>query len=173
MVIILFLLLRPAQPVVQASAPEALAATATQPLAMPTRVMPSATPAPTSTPEPTAMPTPTATSEPTNTPEVEPQAASNVNDAALCILAAPSRVKVGDKVKVLSNLNMRSEAGVKSSIVLTHAAQTKLEVIGGPVCEESGPGAYLWWQVKRADGATGWSAEARLDRRAYFMEPLP
>ncbi len=167
LVIILFLLLRPAQPVVQASVPETMATTATQSLPTQTAVPASATPAPTS------MPQSTPTTLPTNTPEAETQITAHVDKAALCILAAPSRLKVGDKVKVLSNLNMRSEAGLQSSIVLTHAALTELEVVGGPVCEESGSGAYLWWQVKRADGTTGWSAEARLDRRSYFMQPLP
>jgi hypothetical protein len=58
--------------------------------------------------------------------------------------------------------------------MLTNATGTELEIIGGPACTAIGRNAaYQWWQVRRAeDGKVGWSAEASLTGRFYFLEPI-
>jgi hypothetical protein len=88
-----------------------------------------------------------------------------------CPLALPARLKVGDTARVTSNLNMRSAAGIGSSLILTNPRGTQLTIIGGPVCEPYQGRAYLWWQVQRSDGQTGWSAEGTLTGSLYFLEP--
>jgi hypothetical protein len=67
---------------------------------------------------------------------------------------------------------MRSSAGIGNSLILTNPTGTQLAIIGGPVCEPYQGGAYLWWQVSREDGQSGWSAEATLTGTYYFLEPV-
>lgn len=100
----------------------------------------------------------------------ETPAASSGQLLVDCPLAVRTRLKVGDTVRVLSNLNMRSEAGILSTLILTNLPGTQLTIIGGPVCEPYREWAYLWWQVRRADGQTGWSAEGSLRGDSYLLE---
>jgi hypothetical protein len=74
---------------------------------------------------------------------------------------------------VLRNLNMRAEPSIASPILRTNIAGTTVEVIGGPVCTPQGNSAYLWWNIRIADGSQGWSAETPLNEIAYFLKPLP
>jgi hypothetical protein len=135
---------------------------------------PSATLAPSPTPEATATPAPTATLEPTATQAAKPTATPEAPSAAAnCPVAQPSRLKAGMKVSVVSSLNFRAQGDINAELLHTNPPKTALEIVGGPVCQPVGTGAYLWWNVKQADGATGWSAEAPLNGAYYFLEPAP
>lgn len=137
------------------------------------------TAASTSTLEPTETPippTPTIEPSPTLSPTPEPTAAetSPASDVSGCP-ANPTRINVGDHVKVLDWLNFRVEPGLNFPIQHTNRPGTEMEVIGGPTCTIRGgdpPRAYLWWNVKMQDGREGWSAEAPLNFPNYFMEPV-
>lgn len=146
------------------------AATATSPAptataaATPTAAAP-VEPTPTEAPvEPTPTAADPAAAEPTATPTPIPP------DQGGCPLAMPSRLEPGAKARVVSNLNMRSEAGINSSLIRTNAAGTVLEITAGPVCEPINGAAYLWWQVRAPDGAEGWSAEGSATGNFYFLE---
>lgn len=167
-----------------AAATQAVAASLTPTLAAPTATLASAatqtptlvpaTETPTQAPEAqtptlavaTVEPTATAQAAPTETPQ--PQAA-----AGDCPLAQPSRLAVGQQALVLINLNVRQDAGMDKQIIRVGLPNSKVDIIGGPVCTPYQNGAYLWWNVKSADGVTGWSAEASLSKNFYFLQPAP
>lgn len=110
-------------------------------------------------PSPAATPT----SETTSTPD--PNACP----------ANPTRIKAGDRVKVLDWLNFREGPGLNYRIWRTNRPGAQMDVIGGPVCVVKGddpPRAYLWWNVRMENGEEGWSAEAPLNFPNYFMEPV-
>jgi hypothetical protein len=73
---------------------------------------------------------------------------------------------------VTNNLNLRASPVFGSTLILTSPTGTELEIIGGPTCQPYQGGAYLWWQVSRSDGQTGWSAEGSINGNFYFLEPL-
>jgi hypothetical protein len=170
-----------------APATEAVALVPTDTAALPTAtVTAQASPTPTAeatatptaepqqpTPEP-AVDTPTPTAAPASaeqaTPTATPQAQAGPAD---CPLAQPSRLAVGDQAVVITNLNMRQEAGIDKPIIRVGLPNTRMEVIGGPVCTPYQNGAYLWWNVRAPDGLTGWSAEASLSKNIYFLQPIP
>jgi len=141
----------------------------TQPPTLEPTPSPSAAPveAATATPEPP----PVATAAPTTEPPPATQQAAPANPD--CPGAMVSRLKVGDKVRVLTNLNLRQEPGLSGAWIITHLTGTELEIIGGPACTALGQQAYEWWQVRRPDGREGWSAEASLRGQFYFLEPIP
>ena len=122
------------------------------------------TPAPEATSDP---PQPTAALSVTGAPAPEPGQVP-VN----CPLALPTRLKVGDTVRVTFNLNMRSSAGIGNSWIQTNPPGTQLTILGGPVCEPYQGSAYLWWQVRSSDDQSGWSAEGSLTQNFYFLEPI-
>lgn len=63
--------------------------------------------------------------------------------------------KVGDKVIVNTDaLNLRSAAGTSAPVVKVLATGTALTVTGGPTSADG----YTWYQVKTADGTSGWGA---------------
>lgn len=144
-----------------------------------TEIVASSTPTPDSTSTtaarvtdlpPTESPTPLPPA-PTQNPTPEP--ASTV-EADACP-SNPTRIEVGDTVKVLDWLNFRIGPGLNYPIQRTNRPGTELEVIGGPVCTVKGgdpPRAYLWWNVRAQDDREGWSAEAPLNFPNYFLEPV-
>jgi hypothetical protein len=67
---------------------------------------------------------------------------------------------------------MREAPGISSRLIRSNITGTQLAIIGGPVCEPYQDGAYLWWQVQRPDGESGWSAEGSLTEQFYFLEPV-
>jgi len=132
---------------------------------------PSATPTSVATEPPTVASTPTVAGEaPTDTP-VSP-APTQVQSAS-CNTSVPSRLSVGQKAQVLKRLNMRNEASIESALIQTNPTKTQVEIIGGPVCTPVGDHAYLWWQIRLASGAEGWSAESPLNEASYFLQPIP
>jgi hypothetical protein len=84
----------------------------------------------------------------------------------------PSRLSIGDTAQVVQRLNMRSDASITAPILQTNSVDTRVEIIGGPVCTPTGESAYLWWQIRLASGAEGWSAESPLNEATYLLEPV-
>jgi len=132
-----------------------------------------ATPQPSATPAPAATPEATATAAPVETPAETPAVVASPAAGGECKGAAPARLVVGKTARVMSNLNLRSSPQMGKNVIKVNPTGTKLNVIGGPVCTPVQGGAYLWWQVSTADGQQGWSAEATLNGRGYFLQPLP
>jgi cytoskeletal protein RodZ len=77
---------------------------------------------------------------------------------------AAAELAVGDTVTVSdtggAGLNMRAGAGTGHAKVKTLREGAEVEIIGGP---EDANG-YTWWQVRDADGATGWVVEDFLSK---------
>jgi hypothetical protein len=144
------------------------------PTAQETAVTPTFTP----TLVPTVIsPTPTVTAsleEPpaaiTDTPTPTP---APVPPSSSCNTSMPSRLSVGQTARTLANLNMRTGPDIKASLIQTNRAGTQVDIIGGPQCNPQGERAYLWWQVRLANGQEGWSAETPLIQKSYFLEPVP
>jgi hypothetical protein len=140
-----------------------------------------ATPTPFSEPSPTAsvQPSPTQISTPTSTgtPISEPtatQITETPSSADVCEAAmSRSRLQVGENATILRRLNFRSSPGIQNNWLQTNLPGTQVEIIDGPTCLPHFIGAYVWWQIKLPDGQIGWSAEASLFGRFYFMEPNP
>ncbi len=191
--ILILLLLRMPQPAAtQAALPQASTGPAAA-LANPTNTdvpQPSPSAKLTGTPSPAASPAqetaaaPTATSTPEPSPTPTPQALSTATlpsdatptqpatqPATDCPLAMPSRLKVGDTARVLTNASLRSAPEISNNLILVNPVGTQLKIIGGPVCGPYQGRAYLWWQVQRNDGKSGWSAEGALNGGYYFLEP--
>lgn len=142
----------------------------------------------TETPTPSLVPTAIEPTKPpiTTTPITTPTAATTEPPAttleqatptqaqnATCNTSVPSRLSVGQTAQVVRRLNMRSDASIDAPITQTNPINTQVEIIGGAVCTPVGDHAYLWWQIRLANGAEGWSAESPLDQASYFLEPIP
>jgi hypothetical protein len=98
---------------------------------------------------------------------------SSASQGADCNTRVPSRLTVGQAAQVTQRLNMRSDPSIDATILQTNPTGTEVEIIGGPVCTPVGERAYLWWQVRLASGAEGWSAEASLNDPSYLLQPIP
>ena len=118
----------------------------------------------------TPTPTPTPTEMPTTIPDAATPA---VVEGVACNTSAPSRLNVGQTARVVQRLNMRNDASITAALLQTNPTNTQVEIIGGPVCTPVGESAYLWWQIRLADGTEGWSAETQLNSASYFLEPVP
>jgi hypothetical protein len=68
---------------------------------------------------------------------------------------------------------MRNNPSIDATILQTNPTGAEVEIIGGPVCTPVGESAYLWWQIRLASGAEGWSAESPLNQANYFLQPIP
>lgn len=143
-------------------------------LPTPTATLPAPSPTPTLPPAPTSTPVPTsADSTPTLAPETAMPTPAQAGAQGDCSAAIVSRLAVGDKARVISNLNLRSSPGLEANnLVKVNPVGTQLEIIGGPTCLVYGGGVYLWWEVRMNDSQTGWSAEGSLEGKTYFLEPV-
>ena len=153
--------------------------------ALPTETVPAGSPTQTASPTsvpPTVAATPTettvaatataasaATESPTPVPD---QATPTPAQNASCGTLAPSRLSVGQKARVMMRLNLRSSASIAAPIIRVNSTNSQVEIIGGPTCEPVGAHAYLWWQIRLADGTEGWSAESPLNQARYFLQPI-
>jgi len=128
-----------------------------------------ATVADTSTPEPpSSTETPMATEEALPTPIVEIPAQTSD-----CEAVSRSQLQVGMQATIKRKVNLRSSPGLFNNWIAVNQPDTQVEVIGGPACTRyKNGGAYLWWQIKLANGTVGWSAEASAFGSFYFMEPV-
>jgi len=151
----------PTETIVAPNATETLA-----PSPVPSTVEPTATPTTiASTPTSAAAETPTATPGGFATP--------GQAESTSCNTSVPSLLNVGQTARVLARLNMRNDPSIDATLIQTNATNTQVEIIGGPVCTPVGDRAYLWWQIRLANGAEGWSAESPLNAASYFLEPIP
>ena len=135
-------------------------------------------PAMTALPEetPTVLPEPTQTLTMTATPTITPTSSPSLTPAPVieaCPGAMPSQLASGMKVVVRRNLNFRSSPETTpGNFIKTNSVGTTLEVIGGGLCSDETEFAYRWWQLKTAEGLTGWSVEASAYGSFYFLEPV-
>jgi uncharacterized protein YgiM (DUF1202 family) len=83
-----------------------------------------------------------------------------------------SRLTPGQSAKVMAPLYLRSSPGIQNNWLGTIQEGTIVEILGNPACIPFADGAYVWWQVKLADGTIGWSAEGTLSGKFYFLEPV-
>ncbi len=109
--------------------------------------VPTPTPTPTATPTATPTPTNTATSTPTATPTSTPTATRTPTPTATFTPTPPSGIVLG--TGGAGAFLRQSPGGTSIGGLLEGAA---FEVIGGP---EEALGD-LWWEIRTADGTTGW-----------------
>lgn len=89
-----------------------------------------------------------------------------------CAGAADARLTGGQQAEALRNVNFRSSPGVGDNWAGSLFSGDQVKVMGETACTPYGNGAYLWWQVERADGKTGWVAEAKANSPSYFLAPV-
>ena len=97
------------------------------------------------------------------------EVATNIVD---CPGAAEPRLVGGQQAEALRDVNFRSSPGVSENWIGSLFAGDQVTVMGDTACTPYGSGAYLWWQVERADGSTGWVAEAKVNSPTYFLAPV-
>jgi hypothetical protein len=86
-----------------------------------------------------------------------------------CPLALPPRLQVGQTAVVMTNLNLRDTPGIENNLSGSLIYNSQITVIGGPQCEPHQDGAYMWWEVEKVDGSTGWAAEGSIGNPFYFL----
>ncbi|MCE5257569.1 MAG: CPBP family intramembrane metalloprotease [Chloroflexi bacterium] len=127
---------------------------------------------PTSTPTP--QPTPTFTLQPTSSPQATPTPQPTpTSTAAACAGALPARLAVGQPAEAVVGINLRQEPDNKARVITVYEAGARVAVVGGPECVPSNGVDYLWWQVRLADGTSGWSLEGSIVRNRYYLAPVP
>jgi len=89
-----------------------------------------------------------------------------------CPLALPPRLEIGQTARVMTNLNLRDSPGIENNLSGSLFYNSQIEVVGGPECLPHQEGAYMWWQVEKDDGITGWAAEGSIGNPFYFLEPI-
>jgi hypothetical protein len=89
-----------------------------------------------------------------------------------CPGAADPRLSGGKNAEVLRDVNFRSSPSVGENWIGGFAVGDQVAVMGETSCTPYGNGAYLWWQVERADGTQGWIAEAAANSPNYFLAPV-
>ncbi len=89
-----------------------------------------------------------------------------------CGTAPLPRLTVGQQGRVVVSSgvgnNLRSAAGSNSTVLGVMGDGEIFTVIAGPQCIGDN---YNWWQVRRWDGQTGWTAEGIPNE--YWVEPWP
>jgi uncharacterized protein YgiM (DUF1202 family) len=65
-------------------------------------------------------------------------------------------------------LNVRAQPSLGAQVVIRLASGTRVAVIGGPRVAAD----YRWWQIRTADGASGWAVESILDSRGLQLRTL-
>ena len=98
--------------------------------------------------------------------EEEQAATTNIVD---CPGAADARLEGGQQAEALRDVNLRSSPGVGDNWIGSLFAGDQVKVMGETDCTPHGNGAYLWWQIERPDGKTGWVAEAKANSPSYFL----
>jgi hypothetical protein len=84
-----------------------------------------------------------------------------------CAAGPVTRLAPGKAARVRTdNLPLFSDPAFSTAATALLPSQTRVTIVNGPVCLPQGP----WvWQVKTADGKTGWLPES--DAVSYFLEP--
>lgn len=142
---------------------------------IPTEFPPTASALPTETSSPALDPPITPT--PTRTPVPQPTTDPN---AFFCPGALPTRLKVGDQIRVTFTTGdpsrLRKDPMVDPKNTLVQLAEgTKMTILDGPICAarpNTNGLAFVFWHVRVTDtGQTGWVAEGDLEN--YYLEELP
>jgi hypothetical protein len=101
--------------------------------------------------------------------ETEEGSEEESTDPTTCRPAPPSRLSVGMDATVSFRLSLRlrirEAPGLDSRVITAMNRGTEMTIIDGPVCQDG----YLWWEIERNDGITGWSAEG--EPWMYYLEP--
>jgi len=90
-----------------------------------------------------------------------------------CGNAPPARLSTGQSARVTvsdgtgNNLRAAASAAETSTVLGVMADGEIVSVIAGPQCADD----FWWWQVRRWDGQTGWTAEGVTGD--YWLEPWP
>ena len=103
---------------------------------------------------------------PKEEPAQEEQVSTHIVD---CPGAAEPRLEGGKQAEVLRNVNFRSSPGLGDNWIGGFLAGDQVSVMGETACTPFGNGAYLWWEVERADGTVGWVAESPVNSPNYFL----
>lgn len=133
--------------------------TATQPRSTPTLQI-TATPT-LAAPTPTSIPATATLAVPVPLPTTS---ACNPN--------VPTYLTAGQPARVLINLNMHTTPEMIENVFDANPAGVIVDVLQGPVCVPYLTGAYWWWEIRNAEGVTGWSVEATINGAVYFLGPL-
>ena len=160
----------------EAAPPTNTAARATPssaPSATSTRVAATLTPTSNAATPSSAPPTATAVSTAAETATSVVTPTTTTADNPSCNTSVPSRLRMGQTARIVQRLNMRDAASITAPVLTTNPVDARVEIIGGPVCTPVGDGAYLWWQIRLANRAEGWSAESPLNEATYLLEPVP
>ena len=90
---------------------------------------------------------------------------------AACGTAPAPRLTVGQSARVVvtdgRGNNLRVSANTTAAVAGVLADGEVFSVISEPQCESD----FWWWQVRRWDGTTGWTAEG--EPGTYWVEPWP
>ncbi len=88
-----------------------------------------------------------------------------------CGTAQAPRLTVGQSARVVvsdgTGNNLRATANMGATVLGVLADGEVFSVLSGPQCAEN----FWWWQVRRWDGQTGWTAEGEPGK--YWVEPWP
>ncbi|MBN1565214.1 MAG: PD40 domain-containing protein, partial [Anaerolineae bacterium] len=88
-----------------------------------------------------------------------------------CGTAPTPRLTVGQSARVVvtdgTGNNLRTSPNTSATIAGVLADGEVFSVIGGPQCVAN----YWWWEVRRWDGMSGWTAEG--EPGDYWVEPWP
>lgn len=136
-------------------------------------IIPTATqPRPTPTLQLTATPTPaipTATSVP---PTATLPTLVTQSTTPACNTKVATYLAAGQQARVLINLNMHTTPEMIDNVFDANPAGVIVDVLQGPVCVPYLTSAYWWWEIRNAEGVTGWSVEATINGAVYFLGPL-
>lgn len=89
-----------------------------------------------------------------------------------CPTQIVSRLKIGQTALVVENLRVHSTPEMIENVVFGIPRDQIVTVLDGPVCEPYMGRAYLWWEIQKDPGDTGWVVEATLNGSGYFLEPV-
>jgi Tol biopolymer transport system component len=90
---------------------------------------------------------------------------------ATCGTAPAPRLTAGQQARVVvsdgTGSNLRTTPNTGATVLGVLADGEVFSVLNGPQCSEN----FWWWQVRRWDGQTGWTAEGTTGD--YWVEPWP
>jgi hypothetical protein len=89
-----------------------------------------------------------------------------------CTNAVETRLTAGQDAQVLINLNLHTGPEMGNNVFDSTPAGDIVDLLQGPICVPYQNGAYWWWEIRNAEGITGWSVEATLNGAVYFLGPL-
>jgi Tol biopolymer transport system component len=104
-------------------------------------------------------------------PAIPSPVSANVSAQGSCGTAPALRLTVGQSARVVlsdgTGNNLRVSPNTTATVAGVLADGEVFSVIGGPQCTEN----FWWWEIRRWDGTTGWTAEG--EAGDYWLEPWP